>query len=134
MLSSELRQELQKDSVGFIKREYNRAMITEDKKFYEKSGFCSAYAHGCGYMDTLEHEGWSLRLYAEHGSFDVQVSTRFFPRILWWTGKRADAKKLFTDCRKVILGFTSLDLPTGDREFTAAVEQFKNIASNYEEA
>lgn len=107
MLNSEDTKKLHADSVGFIRKEYNGIMANEDKKFFRKDGFCSAYAHGCGYMDTLTIGTTSLYLKLEHSAYTVDVSNIYYRASWTWHSSepfaRLRSKALFQYLRKIIL-------------------------------
>lgn len=99
--------ELQTDSIHVVKvnRDKNNA---EDVKYYNADGFLSAYAHSCGYMDSLYYGPYTLTLRLD-GYYHVILHGDNVGRVLWNTFEsRRDAKRCFLKLRTMIKGYATL--------------------------
>lgn len=140
MLNSENIKKLHADSVGFIRKEYNGIMANEDKKFFGKDGFCSVYAHHCGYMDTLKIGSIDLYLNLEHNTYTVSVNNGYHQANWMWHSSepfsRPRSKALFRHLRKVILyeynkGSRHLIDSHTDKDAEDSITYLSNVSINY---
>jgi hypothetical protein len=91
--------ELQADSVKMVKANWT----AEDKKFYEKSGFLTAFGHSCGYMDSFHYGPGGhgvLTLSYISSCYHIAYSDPAYHYKRETFNSRPEAKKRFLQLRK----------------------------------
>ena len=92
---------LKKDSVYYAKKNWSE----EDKKFYQKNGYCTPYGYACGYMSSFSFGDYEITLSLE-GIWHVRIYTKNAPQFLWEsfddTTARKDAQKFFLHLRNLV--------------------------------
>ena len=94
--------ELQADSIRLVRVNRDPKNM-QDVRYYNADGFCSEYAHACGYLDSLSHCGFELTLGLDC-LYHVRVYHSRQPRVIWNVyDNRQEAKRAFKAIRKAIL-------------------------------
>ena len=104
--------ELQADSIRMARVNRDKS-VPEDTHYFNADGFCSVYAHACGYQDTFYDGPFRLYMYLDGPCYHVRIYHDEKPAFLWnsfdGSTARNDAKKSFRQLRTWIKRGASIE-------------------------
>ena len=103
--------ELQADSIHMARTNRDKS-VPEDTRFFNADGFCSVYAHACGYQDSFYSGSFRLYMYLDccyHVCIYHDEELQFLWNSFDGSTARTEAKKNFRQLRTCIKRGASIE-------------------------